>query len=183
MKFWTNIKWRKIFRLLHRDIGYFFAGLSCLYAFSGVLLNIKTEGEDPAYSEIKINKKIPLNYTSQELKKNWIINLPEAPAITHVIVTDKNYRLYVKRGMGKYNPKTGFVSIHVYKEIGAIKFINDIHYNKGKRFTWLVNAFAISLLFLAISGIFIVKGKNGLRKRGVWMVVGGILLPVVMYYI
>jgi hypothetical protein len=184
MKFWINKKWRKLLRSLHRDLGYFFAGLTCLYAVSGILLNIKSEGEDPAYSEIRIEKKLKSNYSQKELKTNWSILLPEAPEITHIFFDkSNNYNIYVKGGMGKYSPKTGLINIRIYKERKIIKFINDIHYNQGKRFTWLANIFAIILIFFSISGLLIVKGKKGFMKRGVWLMIGGILLPILLYFL
>jgi len=38
---------------------------------------------------------------------------------------------------------------------------------------------------LAISGLFILKGKNGITRRGAWLTAAGIIVPIVflvMYY-
>ena len=41
------------------------------------------------------------------------------------------------------------------------------------------DAYAILLLLLAVTGMFVLKGKKGLSGRGKWFVVAGLVLPVV----
>jgi uncharacterized membrane protein YhdT len=38
--------------------------------------------------------------------------------------------------------------------------------------------FAVSLLFLAFSGLFLVKGKKGLAGSGKWFLLAGLLVPL-----
>jgi hypothetical protein len=42
----------------------------------------------------------------------------------------------------------------------------------------VADAFAVALFFLAVSGVFLVRGRRGLRGRGGVLVALGILLPV-----
>ena len=39
--------------------------------------------------------------------------------------------------------------------------------------------FAFSLVFFAISGLFMIKGKNGIAGRGKWYLLIGILIPII----
>ena len=183
MTFWTKTKWRKWLRSLHRDLGYFFAGLTCIYALSGILLNEKIEGNDPAYAEIEIQKNLDKPYSLEELKSNWTVIFPEGPVLTHILPSENDFMIYVKGGEGLYVIDKSQINIRIYKERKFIKFINDIHYNQGKRFSWMAHLFAVILLFFAISGLFLVKGKNGLAKRGIWLLIGGVLLPIIVYYL
>ena len=183
MKFFTEQKFRKLLRPLHRDIGYLFVGLTCIYAISGILLNTKTEGRDPAYREIIIEDNIQPYLTPKELGNAWRELNTESPALNRAIPYKNIYRLYFKGGIGEYNPQDGKIICTTYKEIKAVKVINDIHYNSGKRFTWMANLFAVCLIFLAISGTFIVKGKKGFKKRGVWFVLAGLVIPIVLYFV
>jgi len=61
-----------------------------------------------------------------------------------------------------------------------------LHLNHLKGvWTWVADAFAVLLIMLAATGLFILKGKNGLGGRGKWFVTAGLLLPagfVVLYY-
>lgn len=183
MTFWTKSKWRKMLRSLHRDLGYFFVGLTCIYALSGILLNVKIEGKDSAYAEIVTEKKLETPCSAEELKSNWNNLFPEGPVLTHISPYKDDYTLYIKGGEGHYSPDKALIHFRIYKERKFIKFINDIHYNQAKRFTWMAHLFAIILLFFAISGLFLVKGKNGLARRGIWLLVAGVLLPIIVYYL
>ena len=57
---------------------------------------------------------------------------------------------------------------------------NVLHLNHPKgAWTWVADAFAVSLAFLAISGMLILKGRQGVLKRGLWFTIAGIAIPVV----
>ncbi len=40
------------------------------------------------------------------------------------------------------------------------------------------DAFAVGLIFLAVSGLFMVKGKKGIKWRGTFFTIAGILIPI-----
>ncbi len=42
----------------------------------------------------------------------------------------------------------------------------------------MADIFAGSLIFLAISGLFMVKGKHGITKKGKWYLIIGLLIPI-----
>ena len=63
--------------------------------------------------------------------------------------------------------------------------VNLLHYNPGKLWTWFSDFYCVSLMLLAISGLFILKGKNGITRRGAWLTAAGIIVPILfllMYY-
>ena len=43
----------------------------------------------------------------------------------------------------------------------------------------MADLFALALIFLAISGLFMIKGKNSITGRGKWLTAGGVLIPLV----
>jgi hypothetical protein len=56
---------------------------------------------------------------------------------------------------------------------------NWLHYNRGKKaWTFVADIYAVLLLYLAVSGIFMIKGKLGLRWRGSILVGLGIAIPL-----
>ena len=60
-----------------------------------------------------------------------------------------------------------------------LRIANWLHYNRGKRaWTYVADVYAVMLLYLAISGIFMIKGKLGLRWRGATLIAIGLLAPV-----
>ena len=61
-----------------------------------------------------------------------------------------------------------------------LRVANWLHYNRGKQaWTYVADAYAILLLYLAVSGLFMIKGKKGLRWRGAALALAGISVPVV----
>ncbi|MCB9249541.1 MAG: hypothetical protein H6613_13830 [Ignavibacteriales bacterium] len=43
----------------------------------------------------------------------------------------------------------------------------------------MADIFALSLIFLATTGLFMIKGKKGLTGRGKWFALLGILIPLI----
>jgi protein-S-isoprenylcysteine O-methyltransferase Ste14 len=55
--------------------------------------------------------------------------------------------------------------------------------NEPKRlWTWAADVYAVILAFLAISGLFVLKGKNGLSGRGKWLAGLGVVLPILALF-
>lgn len=178
-----KLKFRKTLRSLHRDLGYFFVGLSLIYGISGIILNYKVQEKDPAYKEYIVHQTIKQDLSPQELKALWQQEFGDDAPLNRIIPQEDRYRLFLKGGVGYYDPTDGEIYFTVYKEKRFVKFINVIHYNTGKKFTWLGNVFAGSLIFFAITGSIMLKGKRGFLKRGVWIMVVGVLVPIIWYLI
>jgi len=180
MKLWTK-KLNKSIRSLHRDLGYLFIGLTLIYAVSGILLVLKKNEQNPSYREMVWEKTAKLHLTPNELKTYWKEHLSDAPKLTQVIPADESYNIYVKGGLGEYCPYNGKIKLTTFKKVPVYKFVNDIHYNSGKRFSSIAIIYAIVLIFFAISGAIMVKGKNGFKRRGVWLTMIGFIIPVLLF--
>jgi hypothetical protein len=60
-----------------------------------------------------------------------------------------------------------------------VKAANWLHLNRGKKaWTIVADGYAAALLFLAVSGMFMLAGKKGLFGRGAFFVGIGVLIPV-----
>jgi hypothetical protein len=64
----------------------------------------------------------------------------------------------------------------------VLKLLNDLHLNKLHHLAWtlLADVYAIALAVLAITGLFVLKGRKGLTGRGKWFVGLGVALPLVV---
>ncbi|WP_321281916.1 PepSY-associated TM helix domain-containing protein [Marinifilum fragile] len=182
MKLWSKKIFNKSIRSLHRDLGYLFIGLTLIYAISGILLVLKKDEQNPSYREIVLEKVAKTNLTPDELKAFWKDHFSDAPKLTRIIPAEDVYNIYVKGGLGKYYPYDGKIELTTYKKIPIYKFVNDIHYNSGKRFSSIAMIYAIGLIFFAISGAVMVKGKKGFKKRGVWLMIIGFIIPVLLFF-
>jgi len=59
------------------------------------------------------------------------------------------------------------------------RLANWLHYNRGKKaWTYVADAYAVLLLYLACSGLFMLKGRLGMRWRGTLLVGLGVAVPI-----
>ena len=57
--------------------------------------------------------------------------------------------------------------------------LNQLHLNEPKRvWTYVADLYALSLILLAITGLFVLKGKYGITGRGGWLTAVGALIPL-----
>ncbi len=180
-------KFHKINRALHRDLGYLFVGLTLIYGISGVAVILRHIDVNVSFQTTVIEKKLDKNLNKAQLKAYWTEHADVLPKLTRIRVPDEDeFRqemlIRVKSGRGVYNPVSGELKIKLRKYREFFKFVNDIHYNRGGQFTWLALIYAFMLVFFAISGALMLKGKKGFMNRGVWLMLIGIAVPIVIYY-
>lgn len=174
---WST-KLRKWIRIIHRDLGYVLVGITIIYGISGYLLN-HMDGKDPAFDSIEETVTISTGLGKDALLQA-LSSKEEMPPVKRIL-NDKEgfYRVMFDGGIGVYNPNNGNLSYEFHRKKPFIYAINKLHYNKVKGWTLVGDIFAFSLIFLAVSGMFMVKGKNGLMKRGIWLVILGLAIPLV----
>ena len=180
MKLWSKANLRKWLRFIHRDLGYFFVGITIIYGVSGIILNHKKNGEDPAYKTEYVDYKLEANLKPEQVKAYCQAHL-STYALNRIIPEGNHYNVYLKGGLGTYNPISGQLKFEVYKKKQWVYFINKLHYNSKKGWTFMADAFAVAMLIFAISGMFIVPGKNGIKGRGKWLIAIGIILPFLFF--
>lgn len=164
-------------RIIHRDLGFFMVGVCIIYGISGFLLN-HMNGKDPAFKTREETIQIEKNLNNEELSLLWKDKkLPELKKI--MSIDETHSRLMLNGGIGVYNSATGIVDYELHKKNEFIYWINKLHYNKIKGWSIMADIFAISLIFFAISGLFIVKGRKGIAGRGKWFLIIGLIIPIV----
>lgn len=175
-KFTINSKVRKWIRILHRDIGFVMVGLSLVYGISGILLN-HMEHKDPSFKTKERNLTFAKGLTPEEFNETWQSG-PDRPKLNNVGEIAGKYRLMIQGGIGEYDPQTGLVQYQTSKRKPIAYWLNRLHYNRVKGWSFMADIFAGTLIFLAISGLFMVKGKHGIAKRGKWYLLIGLLIPL-----
>jgi uncharacterized protein len=180
---WLNkIGFRKWLRILHRDIGYLVVGITMVYAISGIILNHKKKNVDPAYKTISVVQQIEAGLSVDGFtfyfKENYMDH-----QLTRIIPDNSYYRLFIKGGVGSYKIETGLLEFEVYRKKPLVHFLNKLHYNQKKYWTAPADIFAGVLIFLALSGIFMVRGKKGLSGSGKWYLIAGIALVFIYIWL
>lgn len=168
---------RRWIRIIHRDLGFLMIGASLVYAISGILLN-HMGGKDPAFRTEELTLHADKGLNSKELEF-WWNDQKDVPSLRKILKIDEQHlRLMLDGGVGIYNSATGVLDYEKHSKRQFIYWINKLHYNQVKGWSVIADFFAISLIFFALSGLVIVKGKNGISGRGKWYLMLGILIPV-----
>lgn len=188
------------FRQWHRDLGYLVIGITIIYSLSGIMLsfrdlhifekeyilntkieknatNVETKIID-AFSNIKQKQELP----SHVIKKSVIDSIK----IIEDTDTYTKYQVSRKKNMKiiTYYKNSGEVIYSISAYPTFIKPFIDAHKSSSQdRWAYLALAYSIILFFLAISAIFMVKGKYGFKQRGVYLTLLGVLIVVAFLYI
>jgi hypothetical protein len=168
-------------RALHRDIGYFAVGLTLIYALSGLAVNHIADWE-PNYVEFErthqLSAKLPDDDERAAAFVQQILGFAE-PAEDVYRTDDELELLFGADTQVIVTLETGAVLERGRKSRPLLRIANWLHLNRGKKaWTYVADAYAIFLIFLAGSGIFMIPGKKGFKGRG-WVFVGaGIALPI-----
>jgi hypothetical protein len=178
-----KFKWRKWNRNIHRDLGYFFVAMSLIYAISGIAINHMHDW-NPNYDidvlEFQVNVSQELNPVNKENVLKLLAKYGEEDNYkNHYVQSSGKLKVFLRGGGDLVmNLRTGNGIIEHARKRAVLHALNYLHYNPGNWWLWFSDFFAVSLIFLAISGMFILKGKNGIKGRGAILVIAGIIIPV-----
>jgi hypothetical protein len=174
----NNKKIRKWLRSLHRDLGYLFVGIILIYAISGILLNHKITAFSTSVSIVQLERQ----QDKKQLEDYWTANYSELK-LKKVMPNNNGFQIFVKGGVGEYNSSTGKLEVETYKRNIFINFVHRLHYNTVKGWKYIADIFAVSLIFFAISGMFLTRGKKSLTGRGKWLILIGICITLIIYFL
>ncbi len=177
-----NFKWRKWNNILHRDLGYLAVGLTIIYSISGIAVN-HIEDWNPnyrirhipvkttAFAEAPVQELVAKVLTQMNIAEKPESYFRPSPEELHLFFKNKTLKLNIAQGSGEWE---------VVEKRPILYEFNYLHLNHAKKWwTYFADLYALVLLFLAISGMFVLKGKNGLAGRGKWLTAIGIILPVI----
>ncbi len=179
-------KLRKFNRATHRDLGYFFVALIFVYSVSGIAINHINDW-NPSYV-VNIDTYNTSEDVSQGVDKKKAKKILKEVGISnrylkHYFPNGQTCKVFVKNGNVLINLNTKEVKAELIERRTLLHAVNWLHYNPNKIWKWISDIFAVALLLLAFSGMFILRGKNGLKWRGTILIVAGILLPIIFVFL
>jgi hypothetical protein len=184
-----KIRWRKTFRAVHRDIGYAVAALTLAYCISGVAVN-HIDDWNPNYSfhEEQIDIGALPNADYQAMQDHVVASLQINPRVVkgHFMETETQFRVFLSNAEEvSVDVRNGQGLFKQVKTRAVLYELNSLHLNNIKGWwTWIADLFAILLVVLALTGIFMMKGKRGLVGRGKWFLATGFVVPgIFIWYI
>lgn len=177
------MKWRKWNNIIHRDLGYLCFGLTILYVISGIAVN-HIQDWNPTYKIERLNTSVDLS----------TINTSDNNAVTLTVLSQLNENAPLKN-IYRAAPNTlkifvvdNNITVDIEKQMvlqeksnkrALLYEANFLHLNHAKKWwTWFADLYALALGILAITGLFVLRGKKGLTGRGAWLSITGLLIPL-----
>ncbi len=172
-------RWRGWLRAVHRDFGYLAVGFTLIYAVSGLAINHIADW-DPNFTSSE--KTITIAPIDVDLPDDAAVKLVTDAAGTgkpdDVFRAGDEIRLSYSSG-AQVTVIGDSLTVQARKPRFFLRVANWLHYNRGKKaWTYMADLYAIMLLYLAISGIFMIKGRLGLRWRGAILIGIGLGVPL-----
>lgn len=177
------MKVRKLLRILHRDLGYFIVGMTIVYCLSGIFLNHRHDF-NPDYkifiTDFKVDIQNKTHYSDEEVRA-IIESINEDAVYKKHYLNNKGFiKVFIANGEAVFNPQTGEGTMQYLQKRPIIFGMNKLHKaTLGTTWKWVSDIMAVILLFVAVSGLFLLKGKRGLRRWGWWWTIAGFIVPLI----
>lgn len=174
--------WRRLLIAVHRDLGYFFTGVVVLYALSGIAVNhvdhwnpnsviqrndvvLDLPSEPSAISVVQIQANLARLGAADDYLS---FDFPSANKVK-IYLTDGSILASLRDGRGCYETISRRPLLHQ---------INMLHLNPEKWWRVFSDVFAGGLILVALTGLFVARGRHGLLGRGKWLVGAGLVAPL-----
>jgi hypothetical protein len=168
-------------RALHRDAGYLAVGLTVVYALSGLAVN-HIAAWDPnfkSYESVReLGGPLPADDRAATARVLGALGIAEAPRDVYRAAPDRLEITFDKRSL-HVETATGRVVDEGQKPRFLLRAANWLHLNRGKKaWSYIADGYAVFLLFLATSGLFMLPGRRGILGRGAVLALVGAAVPI-----
>lgn len=173
--------WRPWLRALHRDAGYLVIGLTVIYALSGLAVNHIADW-DPSFRQVERTHRVATPLPEEEEAAATAVlgalGVGEKPSEVYR-ASDTQFDIVLSERTLHVDTETGKVLEEGQSPRWFLRLANWLHLNRGKRaWTWIADGYAVLLLLLSISGLFMLPGRKGLLGRGAIIAALGAAIPV-----
>lgn len=168
----TNKKLSLKFRILHRYLGFFLAGVMAIYAISGVIM---------IFRETNFLKKETVE--TRQLEANLTVG-ELSPKLRMAVKVDKTEGdiLYFKDG--NYNKATGVATVTKMKLPFVLEKMERLHKATTNSPLYFFNIFfGLSLLFFVLSAFWMFLPSMPIFKKGMYYAIGGGILTLIMLFL
>ncbi|MGD8320592.1 MAG: PepSY-associated TM helix domain-containing protein [Gemmatimonadota bacterium] len=177
------IKWRRWNAAIHRDLGYLCAGLTLVYAVSGVAVN-HTADWNPNYSVrsrvVTLEGLDPTASRSPGFARSVLDRLGvDGPARGTFRPDAETVQIFLADARTVTVDLTGGqASLEEVRDRPGLRMANFLHLNHARKlWTWMADLYAVALAVLAVTGLFVLRGRNGITGRGAWLTAAGVAIP------
>ena len=181
----NNVFGNKNLRSLHRDFGYFFVGLIIAFCVSGIMINHKSTWNPVRYkfnsSSVQSGFHLPKGSITAETVKSFNTQNNVDGFMGYDFKGDSTLVILYKMANATINLSNGKGTINTWKErpVSTQLFLLHRSFNGNNWYTFYSDFFALGLIFIASTGMFLMRGKNSFRKRGWLFAIAGIVVPII----
>ena len=141
------------FRVVHRYLGFFLAGIMFMYALTGITLTFRDK--DTFKKEVVIEKQVEKN----------LENAPEIRGATNI----------------EYNKETGDLKYTLMQPPKFLGMMEKMHKATSSTPLYLLNVFfGVGLLFFVFSAYWMFLPETDIFKKAIYFTIAGIILSAVM---
>lgn len=173
-------------RNTHRDIAYFYVGLIIAFSFSGIFLNHRQTLNPRRYTYETKNVWIA-PFQKEQINEAFVLDLAKRLEIDDELrrfqSTDELLTISFANNDVKITPETGSGSIVTYRTIPLLGHMSKLHIDTSKWWIYYSDVFGLGMMIIAITGMFIEKGKNSFRTRGFKLALLGIIFPLIFLFL
>ncbi|MBU0482734.1 MAG: PepSY-associated TM helix domain-containing protein [Proteobacteria bacterium] len=182
------MNWRRWNNIIHRDLGYLCFGLTIVYVISGIAVN-HINIWNPSYRIEHLKSSIKPIPAGTPLSMNTVTGILAETGETGLYKNSfrpdpETLQIFVEGNTLTVNLASGEVLQEKVKARPILRQMNFLHLNHPKKlWSWFADLYALSLGLLAVTGLFVLKGKKGITGRGAWLTGTGILLPLLFLWL
>lgn len=161
------------FRVIHRYLGFFLAGIMTVYALSGMTLIFRDT--DFLKQDKQVIKELSPNISTRDLGR--ILGMRQFK-----VENEENNLVYFQNGT--YDKNTGKAE-YVIKELPyVLNQMTHLHKAKSGDPLFFLNVFfGLSLLFFVVSSFWMFAVKTPIFKKGMYFTCGGIVLTLILLFV
>ncbi len=181
-------RWRKWNRVVHRDLGYLCVGLTVVYAISGIAVN-HVRDWNPNYKVTEVHRTItPVTAAdprAPEVVRHILDELGAGSSFRDTYRPDAStLEIFLEDGTVTVELATGEAVLQTVRDRRGLKEANYLHLNNARGlWTYMADIYAAALLLLAVTGLFMLKGKLGITGRGAWLTAIGVAIPLLFLWL
>ena len=169
----NNRKISNKFRVYHRYLGFFLAGIMAMYAISGIVLIFRST--DAFKVEKTVEKEVPVNADEKQLGE--VLRIRDFK-----IEKTKGSKVYFEQG--EFDRSTGIASYKVKELPIILESFTKLHKANTNKPLFVLNIlFGLSLLFFVISAFWMFLPSTKIFRKGIFFTIGGIILTLILLFI
>lgn len=173
-------------RNTHRDIAYFYVGLIIAFSFSGIFLNHRRSFNPRRYTvETRDIQTKP--FSKDQVNETFVSQIASEFNIDDELrrfqPTEEELNISFANNDVKINMTSGVGSVTTYRTIPLLGQMTKLHVDTSNWWIYYSDLFGIGMIIIAITGMFIEKGKNSFKQRGLRLAILGIVFPLIFLFL